>query len=120
MAINLKLYSNANNASKTIVVDFEGEVSALSDDVTADDTIRYYFKFTTGAKDMLNASYVPRLVTDLSDLALNKTVQSATNTSAAYSNVNAMVVDYVYDYIHGHAANKYSSGVSYRPPMKFS
>ena len=120
MAINLQIYSNANNVSKTVVVDFVGDISALSNDVSVDDSVRYYFKFTTGAKDTSNLSYVPRLVTDLSDLALNKSVQSASNVSAAYSNVKAMIKDYVYDYIHGHTADQYLSGVTVKAPMKFS
>lgn len=120
MAINLQVYSNAYNTTKTIVVDFVAQVATITDDLSVNDNLRYFFKFTTGARDTSGLAYSPRVVEDLSDLALNKTKQSAVNSAAAYSNVKAMIVDYVYDYINGHTADQYSSGVAAKAPMRFS
>ena len=120
MAINLQIYSNATNKTKAVSFDFQSDIIAINDDPTSVETIRHYFKFTTGAKDTSGVGYSPRIVEDLSDLALNDAVQSASNNSSAYSNVDAMVTDYVYDYIYGHTANQYSSGVDAKDPMDFS
>jgi hypothetical protein len=120
MAINLSIYSNAYNTTKTVAVDFIAEIVAIEEDVTVDDTNRYFFKFTTAARDTNNTTYPARIVQNLSDLALNKTKQSATDTANAYSSIKTMIIDYVYDYIHGHVADQFSSGCKLKAPMKFS
>lgn len=120
MAISLQIYNNVYNLTKTVAVDFIANVATFTNDPSADDTPRYFFKFTTGARDTNNLPYSPRVVADLSDLALNGNVQSASNVSAAYSNVKAMIIDYAYDYINGHTADQFGSGCTAKAPMKFS
>lgn len=120
MAINLQIYSNVYNTIKTINIDFVANIAAMSDDTSVDDETRYFFKMTTSARDTSNLTYIPRIVTKLSDLALNKNVQSASNTSAAYTDIGAMISDYVFDYVSGHVNNKFSSGCTEKDPMKFS
>lgn len=120
MAISFQIYSNAYNKTKTVTVDFVSNIATLTDDPTIDGDVRYFFKFTTSARDTGNVAFKPRIVSNLSDLALNKTVQSASNVTAAYTNVSAMITDYLFDYIHGHTADQYSSGCIVQAPMKFS
>lgn len=120
MSITLAIYSNTYNVTKNVLVDFVGEIAAISDDVSVDNQTRYFFKFTTSAKDTSDLSYAPRIVENLTDLALNKTKQSVVNTANAYSDIKSMVTDYAYDYIHGHVFDKFSSGVQLKAPMKFS
>lgn len=120
MAINLQIYSNAYNTTKTITVDFVADVATIIDDSSIDDTTRYFFKLTTSAKDTDNLSYTTRVVADLSDLALNKTKQASSNIGTPYASIRSMILDYVYDYINGHAEDKFSSGVHYKAPMKVS
>lgn len=119
MALNMEIYSNGNASSKTVVADFY--VDLLSDSVTSPSSeMVYYFKLTTSARDTDNLVYNARIVKDLSDLALNKNVQRASNVATAYTNIESMITDYVYDYINGHDANLYESGVSKKSPMKFT
>jgi len=54
----------------------------------------------------------------LSDLALGGVKQSSSNTANAYADVSSMVIDYTYDFIYGHTANQYSSGVAEQKPMQ--
>lgn len=119
MAINLDIYSNSNISTRTITVDFMSDL--LSDSMTAASSeIVYYFKFTTSARDTSNVVYSPRIVKDLSDLALARTKQSANDSANAYTSIAEMIQDYTYDYIYGHTDNQFSSGVSAKPPMKFT
>jgi hypothetical protein len=120
MAINLQVYSNAYNTTKTIAIDFVSDIATITDDSSVDDTTRYFFKMTTSAKDTDELSYTPRVVTKLSDLALNKTKQSSSNVASDYSTIKDMILDYVYDYMNGHSSDQYLSGVSYKAPMKVS
>lgn len=120
MAINLQIYSNAYNTTKTVIVDFVAQVASLTSDVSVDDTVRSFFKFSTSAKDTSNLAYTARIVENLSDLALNGNNQSADGSASAYSNVKSMITDYAYDYIHGHTLNQSGSGCTAKAPMKFS
>ena len=120
MAISLNVYSNVNNSTKSVSLDFIAETATISGDASADTGRRYFFKLTTNARDTNNLVFTPRIVEDLSDLALNKQKQSASNVAAAYTNVKSMVIDYLYDYINGHEADQYLSGVTGKAPMKFS
>jgi len=122
MAFNITVYSNANASSKSISFDFVGDVLCASDEVFDANTsaIQYYYKITTSAKQDNNRAYQVKVVRTLSDLALNKTKQSAVDTANAYANVREMVTDYVYDYINGHTADQFTSGCTEQRPMKFS
>lgn len=119
MAINIDIYSNANAVTKTITVDFFADLLSDYTTIPAVDLV-YYFKLSTSARDTSNLTYGPRIVKALSDLALNKAKQSASNTAAAYTTIDAMVQDYVFDYITGHVTNQYNSGVEVKAPMKFT
>ena len=116
MAVPIQIYSNASGRTATISVDFAAEVRSSSFDGVSTQ-LEYFLKFTTGAIDTDGYSYSPRIAGDLTDLALNRQKQAASNTAAAYNDIKALVIDYVYDYIYGHAADKYSSGVSYKAPL---
>jgi len=119
MAINISVYSNANASSQAVSFDFVGDVLAARRD-TNSASYEYYFKILSGARQDDNTSFPAKVVRDLStDLALNSTHQSQTNTTNAYSDIRSMVVDYMYDAIHGHTANQYGSGCTSQRPMRF-
>ena len=121
MAVTINIYSNTNTTSKSVTVDFVGDVLAASyRGNTLSTGYDYYFKVTTNAKDIDNAALPAQVVTSLSDLALNDTKQSASNVGTAYTDIRSMIVDYVYDYIYGHTANQFSSGVRLQKRMKFT
>ena len=119
MAVNIAIYSNANSASKSISVDFEGEILAASNASSYTTDINYFFKFNTGARTDDNIALGVKLNMGLSDLVLDGEKQSAADSSNAYSDITDMITDVVYDYIHGHTANQYSSGVTVQNPMQF-
>jgi len=131
MAINISVYSNANAATKTITFDFVGNVLASDNDTwTASNAanIEYYFLATTGARQDTNVVFSPKVMRSFSDLALDNPTQTSsdacqtdlnTNSTDDYATVKSMIVDYVYDYINGHAANVASSECVFQGPMKF-
>ncbi|MFW5872064.1 MAG: hypothetical protein ACOCUT_03060 [bacterium] len=119
MAVTISVYSNANSTSKSINVSFDGDVLASSNAGSITSGIQYYFEIQTNAKDIDRNAIPTQLMLDLDDLALNGQKQSRTNTSNAYSNIKDMIVDYTYDFIYGHDANKYSSGVQKQLPINF-
>lgn len=118
MAITFSIYSNANAVSRSVSVDFAADILAASSKAITDQT-QYYFKFTTGASDIDGLKYTPRVVTDLSDLALNKEKQSSVDDANPYANVTAMVADYLYDYIYGHTEAQFSTNVHAKSAMRF-
>ena len=129
MAISIQIYSNANSSSKTVSFDFVGEILAanrpdFNPSPANSASTEYFFKITTNARQDNNVAYPIKIVRSLSEFPLNPASatqkQSVTDTNVAYSNVKSMVIDYVWDYIHGHAADKYSSGCIVQLPMKFS
>lgn len=131
MAINISIYSNANSASQSISFDFVGNVLASDNNQWAANNaadLEYYFIATTGARQNTNVTFAPKVMRSFSDLALDNPTQNSPNacqtalngnTTNAYTTVKSMVVDYVYDYINGHAANVASSGCVFQGPMKF-
>ena len=120
MAVNVSVYSNANGTSRTISFDFVGNVLAANTEIDANAAaVEYYFKITTSARQDNSVAFPAKIVRRLSELVLNGQKQAATNTAAAYTDIRSMIVDYTYDYIVGHAANKFSSGVSAQNPMQF-
>ena len=120
MAINIPVYNNVNAVSKSIMVDFVGDVLAPSDKANVSSKDRtYFFKFTTNGADLDNRALPPKVTLGLDDLCLNGIRQSATNTTASYADVKSMIVDYCYDYIYGHTANQWGdTGVKEQKAMK--
>jgi hypothetical protein len=124
MSVQLQIYSNANSYSTSVDVDFVGDVLVSSFGNAASSTIEYYFKTASYARTDIDGAMPIHIIKKLDDLALNPTSvnkkQSATDTANAYADINSMVIDYVYDYVHGHIADQYSSGCSAQNPMKFA
>lgn len=116
MSVNIDIYSNSSGNTVSVSVDFAAEVRSSSFDGVSTQ-LEYFFKLTTGGQDTDGYGYSPRIVGDLTDLALNRQKQAATNTAVAYNNIKEMIVDYVYDYIYGHADDKFGSGVAYKAPL---
>ena len=116
MSVNISIYNNVNAKSNTITLSFEG-VMMTTDPMNT--VVDYFFKFKTAARDESNVTLPLKIVGNLTNLALNNTKQSATNTANAYSNIREMVIDYTYDYIYGHTADQYTSGCTLQEPMKF-
>ena len=119
MSITAQIYSNANSISKTVTVDFMGDILAASRSSNIS-SAQYFFKFSTSSRNDLNQTIPPKVVLQLSDLALNLQKQSASDDSNSYADINSMVVDYLYDYINGHTANQFTSGCTLQRPMKFT
>lgn len=119
MAVTISIYSNANATSKAINISFEGDVLASSNSGSITSDIQYYFKFQTSASDTDGNRFPSKVVLDLDDLALNSQKQSRSNTSNSYSDIKEMIVDYTYDFIYGHDADQYSSGVKRQLPINF-
>jgi len=116
--VNFEIYSNANAISKTVTVDFFSDVLADPYDTPTDNNV-YYMKFTTSARDEGNVAFSPRVARSLDSLALNREKQRIVDTSNVYSSINALVTDYIYDYVNGHAEGLYGTLVSAKLPMKF-
>jgi hypothetical protein len=119
MAVNISIYNNNNTSTQSVQVSFEGEILAGVDDANNVTDVSYFFRLATGARDTDNITLPHKIVRSLSSLALNDQKQSATNTANAYTDIRSMIVDYTYDYIYGHTADQYSSGVTEQKPMKF-
>ena len=125
MAVSISVYSNANATSRSVTFDFVGDVLAANDEVIGTNTAatEYYFKITTGSRQdngsTSGIAYGAKVARRLSELALGGNKQSASNTANAYGDIKSMVVDYMYDYINGHTANQFLSGVSRQYPTKF-
>jgi len=118
MAVTYKIYDETANTTKSITVDFLGSILAQSYG-TFTGTLDYYFRIRTSAKTTQGNAIPEQLVLSLDELSLNGVKQARTNTAVAYTDINDMVEDYLYDYVNGHAADKFSSGVEYRAPMQF-
>lgn len=119
MAINLGIYSNGNATSKTVSVDFVADYLASSSNGMSDRT-KYFFKFSTSAKDSDGSNFGVKISESLNDKVLNNERQRVSNTAAAYTDIKSMVVDYVYDFIVGHDAGHFSTSVTEQKPMKFN
>jgi len=114
----ISIYNNANATTRTITVDIFADLWSQTVTNTSSQEMVYYFKFITSATQTDGTKYIPVQVTGLSDLALNGVKQSATNTSAPYASIDAMIEDYTYDFIEGHTANQFGSGCKAQLPMK--
>ena len=123
MAENVRVFSNANSAFKTITVEL------LVDSLTGEmenGQLEYYLKFTSAStRDINNRPIKAKACRGLKDLALTGSnvaakKQSWQNSAADYADINELVADFVYDMVNGHSNNQYSSSVTYQAPMKFS
>ena len=114
------IYDETANKSKSITVDFLGNVLSNSSDTSTNTGLRYYFSIRTGAKDTDNIGFPNTVVLGLDELALNGVKQRKTDTAADYVDLHEMITDYLFDMVNGHAANLYSSGVELKSPMDFS
>ena len=119
MAITYNVYSNGNASSKTITVDLGVDYLASSSNGVSN-TERYFFKFTTSARDADNRPFGARISESLNDLVLNGEKQRISNTAAAYGDIKSMIVDYLYDLVRGHDENQWLTTVSEQKPMKFN
>lgn len=120
MALNLQIYSNGNAKSKTVTVDFAAGILADSE-TGVSDAVQYYFKITSSAKNTENQGYGVEIVKGLDELAVDGVTRSASNSAVSYADIRSMIVDYVYDHIHGHEADHNGvSGVIKKFPMDFS
>ena len=113
-----KIYDESSKVTKSVTVDFLGNILAASGG-TFTSAPDYYFRIKTSAKDTDNNTLPEILVLSLDELALNGVKQRRTDTAVAYTNINDMIEDYLYDYVYGHTADLYSSGVTARSAMAF-
>jgi len=113
-----RIYDETANNTRTINVDFLGNILAQSAGTFISE-VSYYFRIRTSARDTDGVNLPELLVMSLDELVLNGVKQRRTDTASAYTDINDMIEDYLYDYVNGHAADLYSSGVSYRAPMAF-
>lgn len=116
MSVNIPIYNNTNGTTRTISFEFASSVLAYSGG--ADPTTDFYFKITTSARDTDNNNYPPRVVRSLSSFPLG-TKRRISNSAAAYNTITELIEDFTYDYVYGHSANLYSTGVTEQKPMKF-
>jgi len=120
MTIQLQIYNNVNNVTRTLTVDFNADILATLITNASGTCYDYYFKFTPSATDTADVQLPIKFASDLTDLVLNGVAQKGNCSSNAYSDITSMIIDYTYDYIAGHLANECGSGCSLQRPMKFS
>jgi hypothetical protein len=113
-----KIYDETANSTKTVSVDFLANILAASEG-TFESALSYYFQIKTGARTTSGDSIPNTFLMALDELALNGVKQRRTDTAAAYTDINDMIEDYLYDYVNGHTENLHSSGVSARAAMQF-
>ena len=118
MAVSYNIYDESSNRSKTINVDFVGNILASSSGVDAGST-SYYFTFSTSARTTSGEAISASLVLGLDELSLNGVKQRRTDVATAYTSVDDMIQDYLYDIVNGHSNDLHSSGVSERAPISF-
>ena len=122
MTISIQVYSNANSSSRSITFDFLGNILAPDDAPANASCNSFYFTATASGTQDNGVAFPVKIIRSLSELVLNKNNQSALNggSTNAYSDVRSMIIDYVWDFVNGHAANEYGSGCTRQRPMKFT
>jgi hypothetical protein len=118
MAVTYRIYDETANTTKSVSVDFVGNILAASAGSFVSE-LSYYFRVRASARDTDGNALPEILVMSLDELSLNGVKQRRTDTAVAYININDMVEDYLYDYVNGHTADLHSSGVAERAPMQF-
>ena len=119
MAINYTIYSNGNASSKTVSVDLASDFLASSSNGVSR-TNRYFLKFITSARDASNGAFGVKVAEGLNDLVLNGEKQRISGSNVPYSDIKSMVVDYMYDFVHGHEDGQWGTTVTEQKPMKFN
>lgn len=120
MSINLQAYDKTSGNRRSIAVGFEADKLASPKDASFSQDTRYFFKFTTSARDTDGQPFKVKIAEGLDDLVLDGQKQLATNTADAYTDINAMINDYLYDYINGHVENANgTTGVDAQAPLQF-
>jgi len=118
---NVVIYNNATSNTRTVSVDIVGaDCLVPSVDAAYDPSAKYFMVFATTAKDSNGVALPSKVVHSHDDLVLNHTKRSASDSVVAYDNITLTVEDIVYDYIHGHTADQYTSGCTAQLAMKWS
>jgi len=124
MAISISIYSNGNTTSKTVTFDVQSSILASSYDLPVGRTaMDHYIVAKSSARTSDNSLLPTQTIVSLADLALlgpSGNSHSRTTSTTAYSNVTALVEDYLWDYVYGHTANQSGTGVVVQLPMKFT
>lgn len=118
MAISVQIYDNTTGNSNYINLDLLADFLADSAGGNPNE-LQYFISMTTSSLDTSLLPYAPRYAKSLSTLALNGVKRSSVDSAVAYDNIKTMIDDYVYDYIYGHTADKYSSGCTLKAPISF-
>ncbi len=118
MAINFNIYSNDNDSTKTVTVDFFADFLASMAGGVSDAT-KYFFKFTTSARKTDNSRYDVKIAEGLDDLVLKES-QKVTVTSDPYTDIKSMIMDYILHYIEGHTTGENGTTLTAQLPMKFN
>ena len=116
--MDIKIYSNVSGNTKTVKLDMYYDVVVDENLLVSPTENIFYIKLSTTARDTDNLTYKDKLIYATNTLSLNSTKQSAVDSSNAYSSIDTMITDYLYDYINGHVADKFSSGVTAKSPME--
>ena len=117
MAINVRVLNEVNSRTAQVQLDFVLDILASEDDYPLSTDCEFYFKFNTSTNQVGGGSIPVKVTKSLSDLALNGSKQSRADDATAYDSVTDMVEDYLFDFIHGHTADQYSSGVTAQAAM---
>ena len=121
MAVTTSVYDPTTGSTKSVSIELKGEhVAPVYRGNVLTSSYTYYLEMSTSAVDTDGTTLPTKVLTGLDKLALNETKQRIVNTSNNYSDIHTMIGDFVYDYINGHAADLYSSGVTEQKPMDFS
>jgi hypothetical protein len=124
MAISLTVINEVGNGRGTVSIDFVYDIlasSAIPYPVSSEN--EYYFKVSTASKQAVSGSSIPiQTIKSLDELALDGTGTPSQSRGIianpnAYASITDMVEDYLYDFIHGHTADQFSSGVSAQGAM---
>ena len=123
MSVRENLYNNVSGGTSYVTISFTNSV--LTQD-PSDPAQKYYISFVpyTRARDTGNNVMPTKVATGLDDLALTganvaAAKQSSANISDDYTSINNLVADYLYDYINGHTADQFGTGVTTQLPLDF-
>ena len=118
MAINVTVLNEDNSKTGQIQLDFVLDILASEDDYTTPNTeCEFYFKMNTSTKQIGGGDIPVKVTKSLSDRSLNGTHQSRPAVAPViqtdpYASITDMVEDYLFEFIHGHTANQYTSSVT--------
>jgi len=120
MSVREDIYNNVSGGTSYVTVDFTNSILTAD---PANPSQIYYISFVPKGKNANNVILPTKAATGLSDLCLGGNVasasHSATYTNVAYTSITDLVADYMYDYINGHTANQFNTGVTLQLPLNF-